>query len=424
MSTLTVVGLQWGDEGKGKVVDLLAANAAHVARFQGGHNAGHTLVVNGRKVALHLLPSGILHPNAQCYIGTGVVVSPAALLEEINILTNDNISLEGRLLVSDAASLVLDYHVMLDKQRESHKHSIGTTLRGIGPAHEDKIARRAIRLYDLYNGSLKDKLAVNADLYSSWLDKKIDVAILYDDLQQQAEQLKPLICQDIAPRLANAAKRGDNILLEGAQAVMLDIEQGTYPFTTSAQCLPSAAASGLGVSLSSSILGVSKVYATRVGNGLFPTELLNPIGQLLGKHGGEFGATTGRQRRCGWIDIPMLRHALLVSGVSNIALTKLDVFDVLDNIAICVNYECDGKILHYPPLDPIMLAKCKPIYETFSGWMPHRVADITDFSQLPDAAKNYINRISELTNTSVDIISTGAKRESTIILRAPFLTTD
>ena len=413
-----VAGLQWGDEGKGKIVDWLAASARHVARFQGGHNAGHTLVANGKKTALHLLPSGVLHKKARCYIGGGVVVSPGALLEEIAEFQKNGV-LRGRLFVSAAAALVLPYHVLLDKQSESGKNNIGTTLRGIGPAHEDKTARRALRIYDLYNGAGREKLTAAAALYSRRLQTKINAQTMWAELQKQAAKLRPYICEDIGARLAAARARGENILLEGAQGIMLDIEQGTYPYTTSAQCLPAAAAGGIGAELSPEILGVSKAYATRVGNGPFPTELQNGAGALLAKNGEEFGATTGRPRRCGWLDIPMLRHALLVSGCKRIALTKLDVLDCLEEIPVCVNYISAGKKVLTPPADPLALSRCRPVYETQQGWKGKSTAGIREYSQLPAAARRYIKRISDLLAVKVDIISTGAARESAVVRRHP-----
>lgn len=419
MNTLAVIGLQWGDEGKGKIVDLLAARAMHVARFQGGHNAGHTLVVDGEKTALHLLPSGVLHPGAKCYIGGGVVVSPAALLEETAALAANGVSLRGRLFVADSAALVLPYHELLDRRREK-RANIGTTLRGIGPAHEDKTARRAIRIYDLYNGAGREKLRDNTELYSEWLGEKLDAESVWEDLQQRAEELRPFVRGDIGAQLAAAKARGETVLLEGAQAVMLDIEQGTYPFVTSAQCLPAAAAGGLGAELSPAVLGVSKAYATRVGNGPFPTELRCEIGARLSRIGEEFGATTGRNRRCGWLDIPMLRHAILVGGCRRLALTKLDVLDDFDEIPLCVNYDLDGEIVAAPPADPCALARCRPIYETMPGWKGQNVAGIRDDSRLPPAARRYIARIEELTGARAEVISTGAARDDNIIRRHPF----
>ena len=415
MNALTVVGLQWGDEGKGKIVDWLAASAGHVARFQGGHNAGHTLVSDGKKFALHLLPCGILHPQTKCYIGGGVVISPAALLHEMAEIESAGIVLQNRLFISDSAALVLPYHETLDRQRESHA-AIGTTLRGIGPAHEDRTARRAIRLYDLYNGSGFDKLQSVADLYAAHTGIPQNADSLWQSLQQQAKKLHPFICKNIGEMLSAAA---ENILLEGAQGVMLDIDCGTYPHVTSAHCLPSAAAAGLGADLSPVVLGISKAYTTRVGNGPFPTELHCENGVRLAQIGEETGATTGRLRRCGWLDIPMLRRALLVSGCRRIALTKLDVLDDFAEIPLCVNYDSDGQTISMPPADPTALLRCRPHYETLPGWKT-RTAGLRTDSDLPPAARRYIGRIEELLGVSVDVISTGPSRPDTIIRRHPF----
>ncbi|MGI9307488.1 MAG: adenylosuccinate synthase [Gammaproteobacteria bacterium] len=420
MSVVSVVGLQWGDEGKGKIVDWLSAAARHVARFQGGHNAGHTLLVGGEKTALHLLPSGVLHPAANCYIGGGVVVSPGALLDEIAAMEKRGIVLEGRLFVAANAALVLPYHVLMDRLREKNKNNLGTTLRGIGPAHEDKTARRAIRIYDLYNGAGREKLAANAALYARRLDAALDAEVLHEELTAQAEKLRGYVCEDTGARLAAAKARGENILLEGAQGIMLDIEQGTYPFTTSAQCLPAAAAGGLGAELSPEILGVSKAYTTRVGNGPFPTETQNGGGAMLSRIGEEFGATTGRRRRCGWLDIPMLRHALLVSGCRRIALTKLDVLDCLEEIPVCVRYDLDGESAAVPPADPLALARCRPVYETLPGWKGQSAAGVTEYSRLPAAARRYAEYIAEILGAEIDIISTAPARESAIVRRHPF----
>ena len=418
MTVAAVVGLQWGDEGKGKIVDMLAAEARHVARFQGGHNAGHTLVAGGKKTALHLLPSGVLRRRARCYIGGGVVVPPDSLLEEIAGLPNPG-ALRGRLFVSSSAALVLPYHVLMDRQNESGENGIGTTLRGIGPAHEDKTARRALRIYDLYNGAGRKKLAANAALYAARLQTKINPDAVWTRLQKQAAQLRPYVCADVGERLAAAKRRGENIVLEGAQGVMLDVEQGTYPFTTSAQCLPAAAAGGIGAELAPQILGVCKAYATRVGNGPFPTELHNGAGAKIAADGEEFGATTGRPRRCGWLDIPMLRHAVLVSGCKRIALTKLDVLDGLDEIPLCTGYVLDGKTVLTPPADPAALSRCRPVYETMPGWGGKKTANVREYSKLPAAARRYLARIARLLGVRLDVVSTGAARETAVVRRHP-----
>ena len=429
MSVVAVVGLQWGDEGKGKIVDWLSSQAAHVARFQGGHNAGHTLLVGGKQTILHLLPSGVLHANAKCYIGNGVVISPSALLKEIKMLGTHGVSLLNRFYISSSAALVLPHHAKIDQQREStNGGNIGTTLLGIGPAHEDKTARRAVRIYDLYNGSGRDKLKkclqsyalIKDDSQTSSDDESTNLDALWKKMQLQARQLRPFVCGDIGEMLIAAKRRGECILLEGAQGVMLDIEQGTYPYVTSAQCLPTAAAGGLGAELSPQVLGVSKAYATRVGNGPFPTETDGDAADKLSKIGGEVGATTGRQRRCGWLDLPMLRHALRVSGCRRLALTKLDVLDSFAEIPICTAYELDGAHIHLPPPDPLALSRCRPVYETLPGWRGKTTAQLTDEAALPDNAKKYIATVEEHLGALVDIISTAADRESSIVRRHPF----
>jgi adenylosuccinate synthase len=423
MSVVVAIGMQWGDEGKGKIVDWLATSAAHVARFQGGHNAGHTLIVGGRKTTLHLLPSGILHPQVDCYIGNGVVVSPTALLEEIDEMKASGIHFDGRFFVSNMAALILPHHVLLDHAREK-QHSIGTTLRGIGPAHEDKIARRAMRLYDLYNGTGYDKLATLTALYQHFLKphgmQPPPLEETWETLQQQASRLLPYVKDDIGERLDVARKRGEHVLLEGAQGAMLDIEQGTYPHTTSAQCLAAASASGLGVQLCPHVLGIIKAYATRVGEGPFPTELHDDTGAAIATTGGEIGATTGRARRCGWLDIPMLRHTLRLNDCTRLALTKLDVFDGMAEIKLCAAYELDGQKRQTPPSDPLALARCQPIYETFSGWPQESTSNVSDEKSLPAATCNYVRRIEELTGAQVEIISTGPERNATIVRRHPF----
>ena len=413
MTALAVIGLQWGDEGKGKIVDLLAADAAHVARFQGGHNAGHTLTIGGRSTVLHLLPSGVLHPGVRCYLGGGVVLSPSALLEEIQALDGGADSLRGRFFIASSAALVLPCHVALDKKRDTD--GIGTTLRGIGPAHEDKTARRALRVYDLQNKDGREKFNRLADRYDSILQTQTNREKVWQTLQEQMESLSPFVCDDIGERLAAADEAGETILLEGAQGVMLDIEQGTYPFVTSAQCLPAAAAGGLGAELSPTTLGVSKAYATRVGNGPFPTELQNEEGEKLAALGGEVGATTGRRRRCGWLDLPMLRRALRVCGCKKMALTKMDVLDQFDNIPVCVHYTLDGKTILNPPADPSALSRCIPHYETLPGWRGEQVANAETESALPSAARRYIARLEELLQVRIILISTSPRRESAIL---------
>ncbi len=417
ITTAAIIGLQWGDEGKGKIVDCLAEMASHVARFQGGHNAGHTLIVDGKKHVLHLLPSGILHPKAKCYIGNGVVVSPPDLQKEISILEAQGFDILNRLFVASNATLILPYHIALDNAREV-KGQIGTTKRGIGPAHEDKIGRRAIRFYDLYNGNCAALLTTNIQYYNHLLAyhgvAPLDEKRIYDDLCQQAEALAPYLCDNIADRLENAKNQQDVILLEGAQGTLLDIEQGTYPYATSASCLVAASVSGLGIDLSPKVFGVIKSYCTRVGNGPFPTELLDDNGKILAERGCEFGSTTQRPRRCGWIDIPLIRHALRLNGCKNLIITKMDVLDTFQEIKICTDYTLNGKTLSLPPADASQLQHCQPIYKTMQGWAPQSLADATDIGDLPDAAKQFIATVEELCQAKIDIISTGPDRNATI----------
>ena len=413
MNVICIVGLQWGDEGKGKIVDALSENAKHVARFQGGHNAGHTIIQNSQKIILHLLPSGVLRKNVSCYIGDGVVISTTALLNEIEMVEKITKTLKGRLFISRSASLILPHHVMLDKHRESKDKPIGTTLRGIGPAHEDKIARRAIRIYDLYNKTGKNKIIDNVKYYSKILKKNINTQQILNELNMHAKKIKPYLCDDIGIRLSKAATNKDAIILEGAQGVMLDIQQGTYPFVTSSQCIPSATAGGLGVELFPSIYGITKAYATRVGEGPFPTELKDSNGIMLGDTGDEIGATTGRKRRCGWIDIPMIKHAILVSGCKNIVMTKLDVLDNFDKIGICTGYKLNNKNINYMPHDPEDLDKCQPIYEYFKGWQKN-TGKIKKYENLPTQAKKYIKKIEKLIGLKIKIISNGPERNQII----------
>ena len=465
---VVVVGLQWGDEGKGKIVDWLGAGAGHAARFQGGHNAGHTVICGDRKTVLHLAPSAILHPDCRCYIGAGVVVDPAAFLAEIDALAAIGVGVGGRLFIAANAALILPYHAALDRARERGE-KIGTTKLGIGPAHEDKAARRALRVGDLCGDfdSFGDKLADNADYYNFLLAGRhraetIDGEKLRADLQAAAARIRPLI-GDVPGRLAAAAAGGERVLLESAQGALLDCEQGSYPFVTSAHCLAGAAAGGLGVHLAPRVLGVTKAYATRVGEGPFPTEVGGRTGELLAARGGEFGATTGRPRRCGWLDIPALRHALRANGCDKLAITKLDILDALPEIKLCVRYETDAPLVgeeEYAPLSSAAatlfgksskpeaagseaakrasaaaqsgrrelrffppaaaaLARCRPVYERFAGWQT-ATAGAMKHQDLPKAARAYLARIEELTNAQIQIVSTGPARPQTIARADPF----
>ena len=409
---LAVVGLQWGDEGKGKIVDSLAADFGHVARFQGGHNAGHTVVVDGRKIVLHLLPSGILRPHARCYLGPGVVVCPRALADEIAQIEAIGVSCRGRLFVSPQCALVLPPHVALDRARESGKNPIGTTLRGIGPAHEDKAARRAIRFADVFDGAWRQKAEDNLRLCNFLLTgfhgaAAVDFAAVAEAVEC-ARALAPHM-SDVATDLEAARARGESILLEAAQGALLDIEQGGYPFVTAASCAAAAAAAGLGIDLRPRVLGVIKSYATRVGGGPMPTELKDGLGERLAREGEEFGATTGRARRVGWLDVAAVRHALRINGCERIAVTKLDVLDGLDEVKLCVGYRGEDSAFFnrrvYRPTAPALAAE----YETLRGWQG--AAGARRAADLPPQARAYLARIAELSGAQIEIVSTGADRD-------------
>lgn len=425
---VVVIGLQWGDEGKGKVVDLLTDRAAVVARFQGGHNAGHTLVVNGEKTVLHLVPSGILRDGIVCVIGHGVVVSPAALLEEIDMLAARGVPAHERLRVSEACPLILPYHMALDVARERARGNtpIGTTGRGIGPAYEDKISRRALRLGDLldedgFGVKLQEVLEYhNFALEHYYKTDTLDFARVRDDALATAQRIRPL-AGDVPAIVAAARRRGEGLLLEGAQGALLDIDQGTYPYVTSSNTTAGSAATGLGVGPRDIdyVLGIVKAYTTRVGSGPFPTELFDEVGKHLGKSGNEFGATTGRARRCGWIDVVALRRVIEVNSVSGLCITKLDVLDDLEHIKLCVGYRLDGKERHTPPVDSEALARCEPMYEQMPGWKSSTVG-LSSVEALPPAAQRYLERLEALVGAPVDIISTGPDRCETIIARHPF----
>ena len=416
-TVVTIVGLQWGDEGKGKIVDWLAAKTRHVARFQGGHNAGHSLVHQGKKTVLHLLPSGVLQPQTLCYIGSGVVISLTALLKELQDIQQSDIVLKDRLFIADSAALVLPYHQRLDCARD-RKNKIGTTGLGIGPAYEDKVGRRALHLYDLYNGAGWERLQENVSFYNYLLarhdEQGLDAAELWENLLRQVETVRPYLCDDIGCRLTQAAARRESVLLEGAQGALLDVEQGTYPYTTAAPCIAASADAGLGAALFSRVVGISKCYCTRVGNGPFPTEITDAVGAELAARGNEFGSTTGRARRVGWLDIPLLRHTIRVNGCRQIIITKLDIFDEQPEIKICTAYDLDGERRDLPPSDAVRLKRCRPVYETLPGWRGQKSANVTDMNQLPAAAENYIKRVEELTGIPVMAISTGAERDTTI----------
>jgi adenylosuccinate synthase len=425
---VVVIGTQWGDEGKGKIVDLLTDRVAAVVRFQGGHNAGHTVVIDGRKTVLHLIPSGVLREGVRCLIGNGVVVSPQALQEELRMLEANGIPARERLRISEACPLILPYHVALDHAREQArgKAAIGTTGRGIGPAYEDKVARRALRVGDLlHRERFAAKLGEVLDFHNFVLTryyraKPLEFQAILDESLALAEEIRPLIA-DVCEILYRLRAAGENVLYEGAQGTLLDIDHGTYPFVTSSNTTVGGAAtgSGIGVREIDYVLGITKAYTTRVGSGPFPTELLDEMGDYLVQRGHEFGATTGRRRRCGWFDAVALKRSVKLNSVSGLCITKLDVLDGLDTIQICTGYECRGQLRSTPPVGAEAFADCKPVYEELPGWRQSTVG-IRDFGALPENARTYLQRIVEITGTPIDIVSTGADRAETIILRNPF----
>ncbi len=425
---VVVIGTQWGDEGKGKIVDLLTDRAAAVARFQGGHNAGHTLVIGGKKTVLHLIPSGILRDGVTCLIGNGVVLSLDALIEEANGLIESGVPVYDRLRVSPGCPLILPSHVALDLAREKAKGSsaIGTTGRGIGPAYEDKVSRRALRVSDLFvRENFAAKLGEILDYHNFLLTRyfgtdPVDFSKTLEDSLQAAETIAP-VTADVTQILKDVADSGKSILFEGAQGTFLDIDHGTYPFVTSSNTVAAAASTGTGVGPLNLdyILGIVKAYTTRVGAGPFPTELFDDLGEHLGTVGAEFGATTGRPRRCGWFDAVALRRSIINSSVSGLCVTKLDVLDGLETVRICVGYEIDGAPIKGVPVVVDRFADCQPVYEDMPGWSDSTVG-ATRYEDLPDKARDYLARIEELVETPIDIISTGPDREQTIIKRDPF----
>ena len=423
-----VIGTQWGDEGKGKIVDLLTDRAAAVVRFQGGHNAGHTLVISGKKTVLHLIPSGILRDGVSCLIGNGVVLSLTALIEEAGALIENGVPVYERLRVSPGCPLILPSHVALDKAREKARgaSAIGTTGRGIGPAYEDKVARRALRVSDLFvREQFAAKLGEILDFHNFLLQKyfgaaPVDFSRTLDESLEAAETIAP-ITVDVTQVLKDISDEGKNILFEGAQGTFLDIDHGTYPYVTSSNTVAAAASIGTGVGPLSLdyILGIVKAYTTRVGAGPFPTELFDATGAHLGTVGAEFGATTGRPRRCGWFDAVALRRSIINSSVSGLCVTKLDVLDGLETVRICIGYEIDGEPVKGMPVIVDRIAECRPVYEDMPGWSESTVG-VTASEDLPDNARAYLSRIEELVGTSIDIISTGPDREQTIVLKHPF----
>ncbi len=425
---VVVVGTQWGDEGKGKIVDLLTDRAHAVVRFQGGHNAGHTLVINGKKTVLHLIPSGVLRDGVMCLIGNGVVLSVSALFEEVDELTRNGVDVVKRLRVSESCPLILPYHVALDHAREKArgKSAIGTTGRGIGPAYEDKVSRRGLRVADLLDAqTFGEKLKVVMDYHNHALKNyfqcdTVDYRKTLDEFSGLAERLRPLV-DDVPELLYQYRRDGKRVMFEGAQGTLLDIDHGTYPYVTSSNTCSGAAATGSGVGPGQLeyVLGITKAYTTRVGAGPFPTELNDSIGDRLGERGNEFGATTGRKRRCGWYDAVIMRRTNQLNGVTGLCVTKLDVLDGFDTIRVCTAYRYEGKVRTTPPSGADALAKCEPVYEEVPGWKESTLG-VRQFDKLPVNAQKYLKKIEEFTEARIDLISTGAERDDTIVLRHPF----
>ena len=424
-----VLGTQWGDEGKGKVVDLLTDRAKYVVRYQGGHNAGHTLVIDGEKTVLHLIPSGILRDNVTCIIGNGVVLSPDALMKEVTMLEERGVPVRERLKISEACPLILPYHVALDVAREKARgaKAIGTTGRGIGPAYEDKVARRGLRVGDLFNAEdfaakLKEVLDVhNFTLTQYYGEEAVDFDETLKGAMEVADILKAMVI-DVTDELDKADKRGLPIMFEGAQGTLLDIDHGTYPYVTSSNTTVGGVATGAGFGplKLDYVLGIVKAYTTRVGSGPFPTELDCEVGQHLGVKGHEFGATTGRKRRTGWFDAVAMKRAVQINSITGFCLTKLDVLDGLESLQICVGYkDADGNVKDVPPMAADGYDKITPVYEEMPGWSDNTYG-VTEFEGLPQAAKNYIKRLEALTGVPIDIVSTGPDRNETIVLRHPY----
>ena len=448
---VVVVGTQWGDEGKGKLVDWLTESAQGVVRFQGGHNAGHTLVINGVKTALHLIPSGIMRAGVKCYIGNGVVVSAAKLFEEIEGLERAGVEVRSRLRISEACPLILPFHAALDVAREAAREKggnqrIGTTGRGIGPAYEDKIARRALRVQDLkyperFAAKLRELLGLHNHVLTTWLGSarfefgdalkpylvggEVQFDAVFDEAMRHAALLRPMMA-DVSRELNDAHARGANLLFEGAQGTLLDVDHGTYPFVTSSNCVAGNAAAGAGVGpgLLHYVLGITKAYCTRVGGGPFPTELDWQTPGTPGYHmstvGAETGVTTGRSRRCGWFDAALLKRSAQVNGLSGLCITKLDVLDGLAQLRLCTGYDMDGELLDILPMGADDIERCKPVYELMEGWSDSTVG-VTQYEQLPVAARLYLQRIEQVTGVPIHMVSTSPDRDHTIMVRHPFL---
>ncbi|MGI4856985.1 MAG: adenylosuccinate synthase [Janthinobacterium lividum] len=433
---VVVVGTQWGDEGKGKIVDWLTDHAKGVVRFQGGHNAGHTLIIGGKKTILRLIPSGIMRAEVACYIGNGVVLSPEALFKEIGELEAAGVNVRERLFISEACTLILPSHVAIDQARERRRgvDKIGTTGRGIGPAYEDKIGRRGLRVQDLFDRAhFAERLAEVLEYHNFQLTQylgapAVDFQETLDKMLGFAEQLAPL-CADVSSRLAAENARGGSLLFEGAQGTLLDVDHGTYPFVTSSNCVAGAASAGAGVGPQQLhyVLGITKAYCTRVGSGPFPSELYDadnaarqdPVGLTLATVGKEFGSVTGRPRRTGWLDVAALKRSIQINGISGLCLTKLDVLDGLETVSLCVGYTVAGESLDLLPRGAAAVAACEPVYEVFPGWQTSTVG-IQQWDALPEAARNYLRRVEALAGVPIHMISTGPDRDETILLHHPF----
>ncbi len=421
---ILILGTQWGDEGKGKIVDLLTDRMSGVVRFQGGHNAGHTLVIEGKKTVLHLIPSGILHENVECFIGNGVVLSPDALLKEIAMLKSEGVPVESRLKISGACALILPSHISLDQARERARggKAIGTTGRGIGPAYEDKVSRRTLRLSDLKDPQRTRETLESLMSYHNFLLTEyykadpVSLDEVYDTLMEQAKSILPMMC-DVTADLAQKRIDNKSVMFEGAQGTLLDVDHGTYPFVTSSSTTAGGACTGSGVGPGyiDYVLGITKAYTTRVGSGPFPTELSCENGQHLGEKGHEFGATTGRARRCGWLDLVVLRQAIVNNSLDSICMTKIDVLDGLAELQLCVAYEFRGERLSFPPAGAADLEECTPIYETLPGWKGTTEGK-TVRSELPEEALAYVSYIEKQLGIPVSMISTGPERNQNVIV--------
>jgi len=424
---VVLVGTQWGDEGKGKIVDLLTSQADAVARFQGGHNAGHTLVINGEKTVLHLVPSGAMREGVECLIGNGVVLSPEQLIKEVEQLEARGVSIRSRLMVSPACPIIMPYHIALDMAREKArgKKAIGTTGRGIGPAYEDKVSRRGIRVQDIYQADFAEKLKAVMDYHNYALvnffeAEAVDFDATLASITALGEQIKDMV-GDVAGRLADLRAEGKSVMFEGAQGMLLDIDHGTYPYVTSSNTTAAAAASGTGIGPMhiDCVLGIVKAYTTRVGAGPFPTELFDEVGEFLGEKGHEFGATTGRPRRCGWLDAVALKRSCDVNSLTSLCVTKLDVLDGLETLKICTHYELDGEVIDRPPYGADDFERCVPVYESLPGWSD-TTASARQMSELPANARAYLERMQSLLGVDIDIVSTSAERDDTIVEKHPF----